>query len=59
MRPLTAHCHAGLARLYARIAQTEMAAEHWTHALFMYREMAMWFWVEQLGKQTQAEARAE
>ncbi len=34
MRPLAAHCHAGLARLYARDRQAEKAAEHWTNALF-------------------------
>ena len=50
MRPLSAHCHAGLARLYARDRQPEKAAEFWTNALFMYREMAMWFWVERLEK---------
>jgi len=50
MRPLCAHCHAGLARLYARDKQAEKAAEYWTNALFMYREMAMWFWVERLEK---------
>jgi tetratricopeptide (TPR) repeat protein len=50
MRPLSAHCHAGLARLYARDRRAEESAEHWTNALFMYREMAMWFWVERLEK---------
>ncbi|HVN34397.1 MAG TPA: adenylate/guanylate cyclase domain-containing protein [Casimicrobiaceae bacterium] len=50
MRPLSAHCHAGLARLYAATDQAEKSAEHWTNALFMYREMAMWFWVERLEK---------
>jgi class 3 adenylate cyclase/tetratricopeptide (TPR) repeat protein len=52
MRPLSAHCHAGLARLYTRDGQAEKAAEHWTNALFMYREMAMWFWVERLESDT-------
>ena len=55
MRPLSAHCHAGLARLYARDRQPEKAAEHWTNALFMYREMAMWFWVERLETVRRAE----
>jgi len=50
MRPLSAHCHAGLARLYTRDGQREKGAEHWASALFMYKEMAMWFWLELLEK---------
>jgi len=47
MRPLVAHCHAGLARLYRRTGPREQAQEHLTTATTMYREMDMRFWLEQ------------
>jgi tetratricopeptide (TPR) repeat protein len=46
MRPLVAHCHLGLAKLYRRTAQREQAREHLTTAITMYREMDMQFWLE-------------
>jgi tetratricopeptide (TPR) repeat protein len=47
MRPLVAHCHLGLAKLYRRTGKREQAQEHLTTATTMYREMDMRFWLEQ------------
>jgi class 3 adenylate cyclase/tetratricopeptide (TPR) repeat protein len=47
MRPLDAHCHLGLGKLYRRTGETERAREHLTSAIMMYREMDMRFWLEQ------------
>jgi tetratricopeptide (TPR) repeat protein len=47
MRPLVAHCHLGLAKLYRRTDKREQAREHLTTATTMYREMDMRFWLEQ------------
>jgi tetratricopeptide (TPR) repeat protein len=46
MRPLVAHCHLGLGKLYRRTEKREQAQEHLTIATTMYREMEMPFWVE-------------
>jgi len=47
MRPLVAHCHLGLGKLYGRTGKREQAREHLTTATTMYREMDMRFWLEQ------------
>jgi class 3 adenylate cyclase/tetratricopeptide (TPR) repeat protein len=47
MRPLVAHCHLGLGKLYQRTGTREQAHEHLTTATTMYREMDMRFWLEQ------------
>jgi len=47
MRPLVAHCHLGLGRLYRRTGQGNQAQEHLATATAMYREMDMRFWLEQ------------
>jgi tetratricopeptide (TPR) repeat protein len=47
MRPLVAHCHLGLGKLYRRTAKRDPAREHLTTATAMYREMDMRFWLEQ------------
>jgi hypothetical protein len=47
MRPLVAHCHLGLGKLYQRTDKPDQAREHLTTAALMYREMAMGFWLEQ------------
>jgi hypothetical protein len=52
MRPLVAHCHHGLGKLYRRTGKREQAQEHHTIAT-AYREMDMRFWLEQ----AQAEMR--
>jgi tetratricopeptide (TPR) repeat protein len=54
MRPLVAHCHLGLGRLYRQTGDRERAQEHLTTATTMYREMDMRFWLEQ----AEAELRA-
>jgi uncharacterized protein HemY len=45
MRPLIAHCHLGLGKLYHRTDKREQAQEHLTTATTMYREMDMHFWL--------------
>ena len=47
MRPLIAHCHLGLGKLYRRTGKREQAQEHLTTATTMYRAMGMRFWLEQ------------
>jgi class 3 adenylate cyclase/tetratricopeptide (TPR) repeat protein len=47
MRPLVAHCHLGLGKLYRRTGKREEAREYLTIATTMYREMDMRFWLEQ------------
>jgi tetratricopeptide (TPR) repeat protein len=46
MRPLVAHCHLGLGKLYRRTGKREQAHEHLTTATTMYREMGMTYWLE-------------
>src|SRR5262249_25737612 len=47
MRPLVAHCHVGLGKLYRRTGKRDQAQEHLTIATTMYREMDMPFWLKQ------------
>ena len=47
MRPLVAHCHLGLGKLYRRTGDSAKAEEHLTTARAMYREMDMGFWLTQ------------
>jgi tetratricopeptide (TPR) repeat protein len=46
MRPLVAHCHLGLGKLYARSARPRQARHAFTTATAMYREMGMRYWLE-------------
>jgi hypothetical protein len=46
MRPLAAHCHMGLGKLYRQAGDDAKAQEHLTTATRMYREMDMGFWLE-------------
>jgi len=46
MRPLVAHCHLGLGKLYRRPSDPAKAEEHLATATAMYREMGMNFWME-------------
>jgi class 3 adenylate cyclase/tetratricopeptide (TPR) repeat protein len=46
MRPLVAHCHLGLGKLYRRTGDGTTAQEHLNTATTMYREMGMTFWLE-------------
>ena len=52
MRPLAAHCHLGLGKLYRRTGRTQEAQERITTATKMYREMAMRWWLEQAEAET-------
>jgi class 3 adenylate cyclase/tetratricopeptide (TPR) repeat protein len=45
MRPLQAHCHRGLGKLYRQTGQAEHARVELSTALEMYRDMEMTFWV--------------
>jgi hypothetical protein len=47
MRPLIAHCHLGLGKLFRRMNNREQTHEHLTTAATMYREMDTQFWPEQ------------
>jgi len=47
MRPLIAHCHLGLDKLYRCTGKRDQAQEHLTTATTMYREMDMRFYLEQ------------
>ncbi|MBI3456911.1 MAG: AAA family ATPase [Candidatus Rokubacteria bacterium] len=47
MRPLLAHCHLGLGKLYVRSGRHDLAREQLTTATTMYREMDMGFWLQQ------------
>jgi len=46
MRPLVAHCHLGLGKLYRQTGKRPEAQEHLVTAAAMYREMDMQFWLE-------------
>ena len=52
MRPLIAHCHLGLGKLFQRTGKREQAGEHLTTATRLYREMDMVFWLEQAEAET-------
>ena len=47
MRPLVAHCHRSLAKLYQRTGKRQEAQEYVTTATTMYRGMGMVYWLEQ------------
>jgi tetratricopeptide (TPR) repeat protein len=46
MRPLVAHCHLGLGKLYRRTGKRKQAQEQLATATTMYREMGMTYWLE-------------
>jgi hypothetical protein len=47
MRPLAAHCHRGLGKLYRRSSEPARAEEHLAIAASMYREVGMTYWLEE------------
>jgi tetratricopeptide (TPR) repeat protein len=57
MRPLVAHCHLGLGKLYRRTDKREEAREHLTTATAMYREMGMTYWLEKAEAETTESGR--
>ncbi len=48
MRPLAAHCHHGLGEIQLRMAELDKARESLRVASKLYKEMAMWFWLEKV-----------
>ena len=46
MRPLIAHCHVGLGKLYRRTGNLQQAKKHLTNGDAMMREMEMGLWLE-------------
>jgi tetratricopeptide (TPR) repeat protein len=50
MRPLVAHCHAGVGTLYRRTSDAQQAQEHLASARVMYGAMGMTYWLEKLAK---------
>jgi hypothetical protein len=47
MRPVAAHSHLGLGRIFHRSGHSEHAREHLATATTMFREMDVDHWVEQ------------
>ncbi len=47
MRPLVAHCHLGLGRLYPREGKRQETDKHVARAATMYRDIGMRFWQKQ------------
>jgi len=45
MRPLMAHCHLGLGKLYAKIGRPEKARADLSAAVELYRAMDMMSWL--------------
>jgi tetratricopeptide (TPR) repeat protein len=48
MRPLVAHCHSGLAKLYCQLGNVDTTRQHLRTAGSMFRELKMPFWLEEL-----------
>ena len=47
MRPLQAHCHLGVGKLYAESGRREEARAELSTAIALYRTMDMTFWLPQ------------
>jgi tetratricopeptide (TPR) repeat protein len=47
MRPLVAHCHLGLSKLYRRTGKQKQARKHVATAAALYRDMGMTYWLDQ------------
>ena len=47
MRPLVAHCHLGLGKLYAKLGRRAEARTELSAAIELYRAMEMTFWLPQ------------
>jgi hypothetical protein len=45
MRPVVAHYHLGLGKLYRRTGKQQQAQEHLAAATAMYREIGMTYWL--------------
>jgi DNA-binding SARP family transcriptional activator len=53
MRPLVAHCHFSLGRLYRRTGRQQQAHEHLATATTMFREMGLTYWRERVEAEVQ------
>jgi hypothetical protein len=47
MRPLQAHCHLGLGRLYSQTGRAKQARAKLSAAIALYRTMDMTLWLPQ------------
>jgi hypothetical protein len=47
MRPLAAHCHLGLGKVFLRTGASEQAQKHIATATTIYRNLGMTHWLEQ------------
>jgi class 3 adenylate cyclase/tetratricopeptide (TPR) repeat protein len=54
MRPLLAHCHVGLGRLYRQAGYRDAAAKSFETALTLFRQMDATSWMTDLGSETQS-----
>jgi class 3 adenylate cyclase/tetratricopeptide (TPR) repeat protein len=54
MRPLVAHCHLGLGKLYRRSGRLQQAPDPLTTAAAMYREMDMRLWLDEAEAEVEA-----
>jgi tetratricopeptide (TPR) repeat protein len=54
MRPLVAHCHVGLGKMYRRIGKRQQAEEHLTTGIAMMRDMQMGLWLEEAAAELKA-----
>jgi tetratricopeptide (TPR) repeat protein len=57
MRPLVAHCHLGLGKLYRRTDQRDQTQVHLATATTMYRQMGMTYWLEKAEAETTESGR--
>ena len=57
MRPLQAHCHLGLGKLYRRIGRLDEARAELATAVAMLREMGMAFWLPEAEAELTAKLR--
>jgi class 3 adenylate cyclase/tetratricopeptide (TPR) repeat protein len=54
MRPLVAHCHFGVGRLYCRTGPGERGRDHLATATTLYRDLDMTSWLEKVGVEMRA-----
>jgi class 3 adenylate cyclase len=51
-RPIMAHCHFGLGKVYLRTGKPDQARDHLAVATTMYRDMEMRYWLAQVEAET-------
>ena len=55
MRPLVAHCHVALAKLYRQTGKRIDSNAHFRTATSMYREMGMTYWLDKAEAESQTQ----